>query len=458
MRRALVIPQTATLLVAYLALAIPTVGRAQPGREGGGDPTPSPFNQNIPLGPGATVRFPDDPSLGPFLGSEGGLGETDPNAPSQITPKVLGSMRLIKEPYDRSRAYLDLTREAILSNQLLLAHETLKQAMTVSANQPNALRHDQLIIEAITITGSLTEALIRESRPQASLLEAEPALPLEPSKKKLDPKQAIRLSRLEWQRAAYMAQQIINPTYRNEYLDRVVEGMGKDSARIITEFVSRSDSTDSRLDATKLDANEIKHYETLADEFLAEAAKVAGEIERPIWKNTALARTAIAAGESGQYDRAFNVAKSIENAEARSQALILVAESECRHNKVDLATRTYSEAAEAVARVEQLGLRGVLTGFLVDSLISTGRFDDARACLVLYPTESERFVAMGAIAEAEGRRGSADKAREWIAREAPATYRSALYRRVNTGVLEAISRERQNQYTSRELPEAPAGR
>jgi len=455
MRRALVIPQLATLLVACLALAIPSVGRPQARLEGGGDATQDPLTQTTPLGPGANVRFPDDPSLGPFLGSEGGLGQTDPNAPSQVTPKVLDSMRLITATYDRARALLDLSREAILSNQLLLAHETLKQAMTVEVNEPNALRHDQLIIEAITITASLTENLLREAKPQGSLLEPEPALP-EPLKKKLDPRQAIRLVRLEWQRAAYMAQQIINPTYRNEYLDRVVEGMGKDSGRI-AEFLRPSDSPEGRTEPAKLDAQDIKDYEAFADSFLAEAAQVAGAIERPIWKNTALARTVIAAGESRQYDRAFSVAQSIENAEARSQALILLAESECRHNKPDLATRTYSEAAEAVARVEQIGLRGVLTGFLVDSLISTGRFDDARACLVLYPTESARLVAMGAIAESEGRRGSAEKAREWIAREAPPDYRSALYRRVNTGVLAAISNERQNQYTSR-APAPSAGR
>lgn len=457
MRRALVIPQFATLLVACLALAIPSVGRAQARPEGGDNATQVPLNQTTPLGPGANVRFPDDPSLGPFLGSEGGLGQTDPNAPSQVTPKVLESLRLITETFDRSRAFLELSREAILSNQLVLAHETLKQAMTVAVNEQNPLRHDQLIIEAITITSSLTEALIRESRPQGSLLEPEPALP-EPLQKKMDPKQAIRLSRLEWQRAAFLAQRIINPTYRNEYLDRVVEGMGKDSARIISEFVRPTESPESRTESAKLDVKEIKEYDGYADAFLAEAAQVAGAIERPIWKNVALARTAIAAGESGQFDRAFSVAQSIENAEARSQALILVAESECRHNKPDLATRTYSEAAEAVARVELSGLRGVLTGFLVDSLISTGRFDDARACVVLYPTESARFVAMGAIAEAEGRRGSAEKARNWITREAPPAYRSALYRRVNNGVLAAISNERQNQYTTREVPAAPAGR
>ena len=197
-----------------------------------------------------------------------------------------------------------------------------------------------------------------------------------------------------------LARKVINPTYRSEYLDRVVEGLGRDSSRIILEYVRRSD-LDNSPQAEKLTEAEIKEVEKAADDFLVEAVQVCQEIERPIWRNTALERTAINAGESQQYARAFSIARSIQNAEARSQALILVAESQCRHKQAVEATKTYSEVAEAVARVEQDGLRGVLTGFLVDSLISTGRFEDARACLVLYPTESERFVAMGAIAEAE---------------------------------------------------------
>jgi hypothetical protein len=396
------------------------------------------------------VRFPDDPTLGPFLGSEGGLGQTDPNAPSQVTPKVLDSMRLISTTYDRARALLDLSREAILSNQLVLAHETLKQAMETAVKEPNSLRHDQLIIEVIMITGSLTEAVIRESRPQPAPIESEPVLP-EAIKKKIEPSQAIRLTRLEWQRAAYLAAQVANPTYRNEYLARVTEGLAKDSGRI-AELARSPEAGDAQGGADKPRSKESKEYEAEADRLLVEAVDLANRIERPLWRNAALARAAIAAGESGQYERAFKVAMDIPNAEARSQALLLVAESQARHNQPDLATRTYSEAAEAVALVEQSGLRGVLAGYMVDSLISTGRFDDARACVVLYPRESERFVALGAVAEAEGRRGSADKARAWIASEAPPAYRSALYRRVNTGVLAAISNERQNQYTTREAP------
>ena len=88
-----------------------------------------------------------------------------------------------------------------------------------------------------------------------------------------------------------------------------------------------------------------------------------------------------------------------------------------------------------------------MTGFLIDSLIASGRFDDARACTVIYPEESERFVALGAIAESQGRRGLADSARRWIETEAPPAYRSALLRRVVTGVLISVETER-----SKELP------
>src|SRR5262249_10769159 len=127
--------------------------------------------------------------------------------------------------------------------------------------------------------------------------------------------------------------------------------------------------------------------------------------------------------------------------------LLLLAEGQCRHEQGAAATATYQAAAEAAAEIPQDGLRGVMTGFLIDSLISTGRFDDARACIVIYPQESERFVALGAIAESQGQRGAADLARRWIATEVPEAYRSALYRRVTAGALSAVERNR-----SRESP------
>jgi hypothetical protein len=96
--------------------------------------------------------------------------------------------------------------------------------------------------------------------------------------------------------------------------------------------------------------------------------------------------------------------------------------------------------------VQQEGLRGVLTGFVIDSLISTGRFDDARACIVLYPDDSQRFVALGAVAEAQGRRGVGESARKWIATDVPESWRPGLYRRVTTGVLWAIEQNRAKEF------------
>jgi hypothetical protein len=185
-------------------------------------------------------------------------------------------------------------------------------------------------------------------------------------------------------------------------------------------------------------------FAKLADEVLVDAWSVASQIDRLIWKNRAMVRIALSASDSRQFTRGVELSRTIDNAESRSEALLLLAEAMCRpeHNRPEAATAAYQGAAEAVASIPQAGLRGVMTGFLIDSLISAGRFDDARACTVIYPEESERFVALGAIAEAQGRRGLADSARRWIASEAPEAYRSALNRRVSAGVLWAIENQR----------------
>ena len=488
MRPALELPRFPAVLVASLAFCLPSIMMAQeppglssgsgqgtgtgrsagvqrnpsgsasgvgpqrmgPGRGFEGEVIPRQIpGRSIPLGPGVNVRFPDDPTLGPLLSGEERTGLPGSNAAAQVSPELINSVRMMTDTYDRSRALQELAREAILSNQLLLAHRTLEEASVAALSEQNSLRHDQLIIEIITTTGLLSETLIREGKTQLTMLETQEGH-AEPLPRKLEPKLSIRLARLEWQRARVLARAVINPTYRSEYLSRVAEGLGRDSSRIVLEYVRRIDIDNSQ-QSVKLTEAETKEMENSADEFLVEAEHVCQEIERPIWKNTALERTAINAGESRQYSRAFSIARSIQNAEARSQALILVAESQCRHSPPEEATKTYAEVAEAVARIDQDGLRGVITGYLVDSLISTGRFEDARACLVLYPTASERFVAMGAIAESEGRRGSAERARAWIASYAPEAYRPVLYRRVLTGELAKIGNSRQSNFSGRDV-------
>ena len=175
---------------------------------------------------------------------------------------------------------------------------------------------------------------------------------------------------------------------------------------------------------------------------MVDAWQVANRIDRLIWKNRAMVRITLAAADSRQFHRGVEQARTSERRGA-DRGLAPDRRRACQVNdQKDLATATYQSAAEAAGAITQEGLRGVMVGFLVDSLIASGRFDDARACTVLYPEESERFVALGAVAESMGKRGLGVEARQWIAAEAPPGYRSALYRRVAAGVLYTVEQSR----------------
>ena len=115
-----------------------------------------------------------------------------------------------------------------------------------------------------------------------------------------------------------------------------------------------------------------------------------------------MVRIALLAADSQQYSRGFDLARGIENGESRAEAMLLLAEAQARDDQNDGATASYEEAARAVATVQQDGLRGVLAGFVVDSLIASGRFQDARKCVVLYPEPALQLVALGAVAEVAG--------------------------------------------------------
>ena len=60
------------------------------------------------------------------LGGEDGWGPRARTQPRWSVPRSSIMCRLITDNYDRSRALQELAREAILSNQLLLAHRTLR--------------------------------------------------------------------------------------------------------------------------------------------------------------------------------------------------------------------------------------------------------------------------------------------------------------------------------------------
>jgi hypothetical protein len=415
------------------------------------------------------VSFPNDPYLVPFLTMEQPGGPFDPKAPTRVTTELLKQARLIDTAEERSLALQRIANGAIASDQLALAHNTLEEAMTTASEVHVPLVRDQRLIAIVTSLTALTDALLRDRRenligpmvpPDADAAKPE-ALP-----KTLDGSTLIRLARLEWQRGVYLATVISNPTYRNEMLYKVAESEASGSASIANELLKSGD-VDSLADRPpaggrdaqdKAPANvdektrarqaQNKSLKEQADSILVTAFDDAKKIDRLIWKYRAMVRIALAAADSQQYSRGVALARDIDNGESRAEAMLILAESQCRNTdaQVEAATATYQAAAEAMATVQQDGLRGVLAGFLVDSLISTGRFDDARACIGLFPEQSQRLVALGSVAEAQGRRGGAEAARRWIADEIPQQYRAPLYRRVVTGVLWAVDQNRSKEF------------
>jgi hypothetical protein len=257
-------------------------------------------------------------------------------------------------------------------------------------------------------------------------IEPPPAAEAEPLPDGSDKAVLMRMVRLDWKRAIYLAELISDPTYRNEMLYEIADKEA-DGSRIIANETHEADSQ----------ANF-----KLADELLVDAYEVTKKIDRLIWRYRALYRISLQAADSLQYARGIDIAKRIENGESRAEAMLLLAASQSRNNQNQAATQTYQYAAEAVATVQQDGLRGVLTELLVDSLVVTGRYEDARACTVLFPTDSQKLVALGAIAKSQASRGAAESARRWIATEIPEQYRPILYRQVTTGVLDAIEQNR----------------
>jgi hypothetical protein len=430
--------------------------------------TPPPGYQQRVFGPSQDVTFPNDPYLIPFLTMEQPGASFDPKLPTRVTNELLKNARLIKSAEERSLALQRIANGAIASDQMTLAHNTLEEAMNSVAEINVPLVRDQRLIAIVTSLTALADGLLRDRR--ESLTAAMTATASAPNNnnnarpealpKTLDAPALIRMARLEWQRAVYLATNIGNPTYRNEMLYKVTESEALGSATIANEAAKAADidtladrppqdkpgTLDERSRARQARQDDAKK---VADQILVASFEDAKKIERLMWKYRAMVRTALAAADSQQFARGLELARGIDNGESRAEAMLLLAEAQCRTNNTedtDGATAAYQAAAEAMATVQQDGLRGVLAGFLVDSLISTARFDDARACVVLFPEQSQRLVALGAVAEAQGRRGGAESARNWIANEIPEEFRSTLYRRVVTGVLWAIDQNRSKEF------------
>jgi len=492
--------------------------------------------------PGVNVQFPNDPLLVPYLKLEEEQfgGTVDGTAPNRVSGDLLKNARLIASPEERSLALQRIAKGAIESMQFTLAHQTLEEAAKTVDSVTDPLVHDQRLIAIVTSLNTLTPVVLRiglEERPRRDLDLGGP----EAAPKRMDTELIVRMARLEWKRAAHLAGNIANPTYRNEMLYRVAESEAAGSKSIADAFARPPEapiSFGNTAEVTPVDDPRNEKFRTLADEILVDAFDIAKQIDRLVWKFRAEVQVALQAANSQQFKRGVELALQIDNAKSRAEALLLLADPMCRRERFvnlklekplpkddrgnvtfrfpprlvsriefqgggdpdwtksgdprklvlkghiskaefdqlnalfddrvyhralgelyrvynadqDDATPVFQEAAKATASIQAGGLRGVVTALLVDGLTSAGRFDDARACTVIYAQESERFVALGDIAYAQARRGAAESARRWIAQEAPEEYRSAFYRRVTDGELWVID-ESQGRQTPKGIDE-----
>ncbi|AGA30667.1 hypothetical protein Sinac_6592 [Singulisphaera acidiphila DSM 18658] len=405
-----------------------------------------PPGYSVPLGPGANVTFPDNQDLFSISSFSEEAGRTNPPNLSRVQPRELEFARSISDPGDRSLTLNKVASVAIFGSQMQLAHRALGEAAEAALTITDRTVHDLRLIAIINGLNNLSEALLREGKADLSLPEFnEPEEPLSKSSK-VDREMLISRAELEWARAAFLATRIYNPTYHTEMLYRVVESQAFGSQTVVNEFPHDEPKDD------KEPANQQKTHplDVRADRMLVKASEDARLINRPVWRDRALVTAATAAAHSKQYARAVQISRLIPQPEVRTDALVKVAESQARGNDAEGATATYHEAANAVSSIPLDDPRAILTGVLIDNLISVGRFEDARRLIVLYPDEPRRLVALGAIAESQGFRGASESAIEWITREVPKEHQPVLYRKLRFGILAAVEQNRSRDMSNRD--------
>ncbi len=425
-----------------------------PGTGTGGSPT---FRGNIPGGfplrPGVFGPLPRqdppgqletlaDPSMGmPIAGlkiTEAqaarmvkdlealALGLTDPSSRAWSLERA-GKTRILSVSDSRAEGVMDSLQKA---RELLLESQRAIQRVT------DQLTHDN---RAVTLAQTLCQLAAAY---QTQALSTDDVPLLDESQKRPPKSLAFRKAALDKTREAYAAASVVageitDLNMRGEALYKVAEAEARSGGEIVSPRFVINPSPDS--------PGETLRREELADRSLAAAAETARTIRRAIWRDRALLAVANQATDASRFDQALSIARSIPHPQARADALVRLAEAECRKGGMAReATKTYSEAAHAVACIPEVDPRWILADVLINSLVITGRFRDARACVPLINDSVRQYEALGMIAEQMGRRGLDEEARAWIDDEIVVEGRQHLLRRVSQGIVASLEQHRTN--------------
>jgi hypothetical protein len=385
--------------------------------------------------PGGPLETLIDPLAGrPILG----LDITDEEAKA-MDAQLVEEARSIREPGEKALTLMRMGRYRIFERDFEKSHDALFEAGQAALQEPEGLVRDLRLRGIVETLIDLAEARTREALTEdPALVGPDEPLPGRPPAERV---KALKGAQEEWDYAARMSSHIARRAYRSESLYEVANSQALQSQSIAFEAGSGRLAGVAGEEASDVQGP----LNDLADGALVKAARHAWLInDMPAWRDRTLVAVTSGAAAAGQYDRGMQIARAIPLPEARADALMRLAEAEARHDAPKAATIAYNEAARAVAAIPNEDLRSTLGSVLIDSLISSGRFDDARASIVLYPDNERRLKALGAVAESQGRRGLAPSARGWIDRDVPVTYRPQLHRRVNDGVLASLQQYRSN--------------
>jgi hypothetical protein len=171
-----------------------------------------------------------------------------------------------------------------------------------------------------------------------------------------------------------------------------------------------------------------------ADDTLMSSASLTEQIPISIWRDRTLIELVGSAANSDQFQRAGEIARMIPQMQPRAEAFIRMAEAQALGGHSEEATLNYEEAARAVASVPRTSPRQMLAAVLLDSLISVGRFEDARIAASLILDREFRLRALGAVARSMGERGLDEAALAWINTETAVGDRDRLRRNVTDGM------------------------
>jgi hypothetical protein len=369
--------------------------------------------------------FSDDDT--PLLGSEISGAEA-----RQIDRELLANILEIHEPAERALALIRAARYKAILGDFPVTTRALDQAAISARQVTDPLTRDLRLIGVAEGYTRLGDELVDEASADRSFNETfEGAKPTSPEAQLEHVRQALSA----YDNASQLAVLIERPTYNAEAIYRIVD-------RAAASALKYGSYANKQRKLAELTEEIVSEMESLADQLFVQGVKHAQLIKRPGWRDRALVAVAAAAGSSRNFDRAFEIAGIIPYPEVRAEGFLRIAESAARRGTEEETTRAYSSAARTIASIPIEDLRATLANVLVDSLISSGRFVDARRCVVLYPDDQRKIIALGAVAQSMGARGLSDEAREWIEREVNPAYHARLLRQVNDGVLNVLQRFR----------------